>query len=614
MFYTLYFRRWHVLLPAMARSLVFSIFFIFCMSNPATSQSQTQLSEDLRLYNQAITDKDYPKAAQYAYEIAKQHRESKELNKAIDYLNQSLSYAKKTVDQSLVYSVFHQLGVYNLEAKKYSKALENFQSALSYAQRLKDSILIKEELINISISYGYLERYKKSIEYAEEALSLALTYHDTLLQQKCYQLLSDHHSKQGNAKRSIEYQAQFNLLVSAQKNKELRERQINALEQHIQSVGLENQAAQAKLTEQGNKLLQTHASLRMAERSLQATTDSLLATTDSLKEIEAISKNRQMEIDLLQKDKELSDIKFKEQEARLENEALARNFVLVGSSLSIALVGVVIFSYRKKIKANKKIEEQNKNIRSSINYAKRIQEAMLPKTEQYPSVFKDSFIFFKPRDTVSGDFYWMSEIKNGASMDIAFAAVDCTGHGVPGAFMSMIGIKALNGLINRGLAETNFMLDALDREIKTALRQEISGNNDGMDIALCIYREKEKMLEFSGAKNPLVYVQNHELFKIKGDTHSIGGRQKNSDSFHFKKHQIRIDKPTVLYLFSDGYKDQFGGTANTKFLSKKLNRLLLQIHELPMEEQMNILQKTMDEWKGSHHQTDDILVMGLKLG
>jgi serine phosphatase RsbU (regulator of sigma subunit) len=274
------------------------------------------------------------------------------------------------------------------------------------------------------------------------------------------------------------------------------------------------------------------------------------------------------------------------------------------------LIGVVVFSYRKKIKANKQIEEQNKNIRSSINYAKRIQEAMLPKTEQYPSVFKDSFILFKPRDTVSGDFYWISEIKTG---DVAFAAVDCTGHGVPGAFMSMIGIKALNGLINRDTSDTNLILDALDNEIKTALRQEVSGNNDGMDIALCIYREKEKMLEFSGAKNPLVYVQNHELFKVKGDTHSIGGRKKANSQFSFKKHQIKIDKPTVLYLFSDGYKDQFGGTENTKFLSKKLNKLLLQIHELPMADQLNILQLTLSEWKGNHNQTDDILVMGLKL-
>jgi serine phosphatase RsbU (regulator of sigma subunit) len=349
------------------------------------------------------------------------------------------------------------------------------------------------------------------------------------------------------------------------------------------------------------------------ERSLRRTTDYLNATSDSLKEVEAISRNRQMEIDLLEKDRELAGIKISEQEARLENEALIRNFVAVGSLLSIALVTVLIVANRKKVKANKKIEEQNKNIRSSINYAKRIQEAMLPKPDRFPPVLKNSFIFFKPRDTVSGDFYWMSETKNSNGHDVAFAAVDCTGHGVPGAFMSMIGMKALNGLINRGAAETDLILDSLDVEIRTALRQEVSGNNDGMDVALCIYREKENLLEYSGAKSPLVYIQDHELFKIKGDTHSIGGRKKNDGEIKFKKHRIKIDKPTVLYLFSDGYKDQFGGKDNTKFLAKKFNNLLLQIHELPMEEQKNILQMAFEEWKGEVGQTDDILVMGMKI-
>jgi serine phosphatase RsbU (regulator of sigma subunit) len=321
-----------------------------------------------------------------------------------------------------------------------------------------------------------------------------------------------------------------------------------------------------------------------------------------------------MEIDLLEKDKELAGIKIREQEALLRNEALIRNSIAVGSILSIALVSVVIVSNRKKIKANKKIEEQNLNIRSSINYAKRIQEAMLPKPEQFPPALSDSFIFFRPRDTVSGDFYWISEIKYQQKKDVAFAAVDCTGHGVPGAFMSMIGIKALNGLINREVIETNLVLDALDSEIRTALRQEISGNNDGMDVALCIYRPDQKVLEFSGAKNPLVYIQDHQLMKIKGDTHSIGGRRKSDDQFNFKKHQIKIDKPTVVYLFSDGYKDQFGGKENTKFLSKKFYRLLLQVHELPMSEQINILEKAIEEWKGEKSQTDDILVMGLRIG
>ena len=168
---------------------------------------------------------------------------------------------------------------------------------------------------------------------------------------------------------------------------------------------------QAKLSEQAQKLNQTNTSLRMAERSLRTTTDYLLATTDSLKEIEALNKQRQMEIDLLQKDKDLADIIIKEQEARIENETLARNFTLVGSLLATALVAVLVISYRKKTKDNKKINQQNKNIKGSINYAKRIQEAMLPKAEQYPQGFQNSFILFMPRDTVSGDFYWLSDLK-----------------------------------------------------------------------------------------------------------------------------------------------------------------------------------------------------------
>jgi serine phosphatase RsbU (regulator of sigma subunit) len=579
------------------------------------SQAQ-QLSENLKLYQQAISQKEYSKASQYADEISTYYREANDPVKTVEYLNHSLTNAKKSGDQARVYSASHQLGVHYLEAKKYTKALESFQSALGIAQKLNNGILIREELMNVSISYGYLDRIKKAIEYAEEALSLAITDNDVLSRQKCYQILADYYNKQGNGKKSVEYQTQFNLLVSAQQNEALKARQINELEQHIHIVGLENQATQAKLSEQAQKLNQTNTSLRMAERSLRTTTDFLLATTDSLKEIEALHKQRQMEIDLLQKDKDLADIKIKEQEARIANETLARNFTLVGSLLAAALVAVLVISYRKKTKDNKKINQQNKNIKSSINYAKRIQEAMLPKAEQYPPGFQNSFILFMPRDTVSGDFYWLSDVKRTSQQegDVAFAAVDCTGHGVPGAFMSMIGINALNGLVGRGITQTDRLLESLDQEIRIALQQEVSGNNDGMDIGLCIYRQKEKMLEFSGAKNPLLYIQNKELFKIKGDTHSIGGRKKSSQPFSFKKHEIKIDTPTVLYLFSDGYKDQFGGKDNTKFLNKKLSKLLLEIHALPMHEQMSILEMTINEWKGSRDQTDDILVMGLKLG
>lgn len=604
---------WRPLSRSVLKSIAFSFFMVMCCGwLPVNGQSST-ISEDLKSYQQAVDSKAYQQAAQHAYNIAKRYKETNDLGKSLDYLNEALGHAKKSKNQSLVYSVYHQLGLYSAEAKKYSKALENFQAALTTAQTLKDSILMKAELINVAVSYGQLEKYKKSIEVAENALSIALTKRDTLLQQKCYALLAEFHGKQGNTKKALEYKAQLNLLITAQQNEAVKKRQISELENHILTVGLENQATQAQLAEQHKQLLQTNASLRMTERSLQTTTESLRATTDSLKVIEAISKNRQMEIELLQKDKELADTKIKEQEARIENEALLRNFITVGTVLSVALISVMVISYRKKSKDNKKIQQQNKNIKSSINYAKRIQEAMLPRSEQHPHIFENTFILFKPRDTVSGDFYWFSDIKN-ESRDgsIAFAAVDCTGHGVPGAFMSMIGINALNGLINRGISEPHTLLIQLDHEIRTALRQEVSGNNDGMDVALCIYRQKEKMLEFAGAKNPLIYIQDSTLFQVKGDIHSIGGKKKMERPSVFKKHEIALNKPTVVYLFSDGYKHQFGGKDNGKFSSKSLNKLLLEIHQLPLEEQKNILQSTIEEWKGNRDQTDDILVMGLK--
>ena len=587
---------------------------LLVIQSPSNSHAQTPLSEIASHYQQASSAKDYIRAAQYGYELALRYKEINQPAKALDYLQQSVAHAKKSNDQDLLHGILHQLGIAHSGARKYTKALESFQSALSTSRKMQNKDLIKEDLVNVSISYAQLDRMKKSIEYAEEGLSMAITDQDVEMQQKCYQLLADYYKVQGNNKKSEENLAQYNTLVKLQQIESLREKEIQELQENVQTAGLETEEAQAKISEQNQRLLQSHASLRVMERSLRRTTDYLNATSDSLREIEAISRNRQMEIDLLEKDKELAGIKIKEQEARLENEALIRNFVAVGSLLSIALVTVVIVANRKKIKANKKIEEQNKNIRSSINYAKRIQEAMLPKPERFPTVLKDSFIYFKPRDTVSGDFYWMSETKNSNGDNVAFAAVDCTGHGVPGAFMSMIGMKALNGLISRGIAETNSVLDSLDLEIRTALRQEVSGNNDGMDIALCIYREKEKILEYSGAKSPLVYIQDHELMKIKGDTYSIGGRKKDGGEIKFKKHRIKIDKPTVIYLFSDGYKDQFGGKENTKFLTRKFNNLLLQIHELPMDEQKNILEIAFQEWKGEVGQTDDVLVMGFKLG
>jgi serine phosphatase RsbU (regulator of sigma subunit) len=569
------------------------------------SQQPTKIQEYEQSLDASLKNKDNGKAAFYSYELAKVYLAEKQEDKAIVYLTQCTTYGKKAGDAMLTYLGYQQLGLLFASKKDFSKALDNYQKALKLAEELKKIDFISEDLVQVAISQAQLGRHKKSIEPLERALSLALQQNDLLLQQKCYELLASYYGTLGNTTKSTANKNLYTNLVQGKQSQEQSLQNQKKLEQQIKKATVEKKSTDAQLLQQAQKL-------RHTEDSLLATKYSLEETAHSLQEAKAISEKRQLEIDLLNKDKELTSLQIKEQNTRLENEALIRNSIIVGVAFLVILGLVIANGYRKKLQANKKIDEQNKSIRSSINYAKRIQEAMLPKSDLQKKLIPQSFILLKPRDSVSGDFYWFTEIKSWYNPDVVFTAADCTGHGVPGAFMSLIGMNALNGIITRGIAESNQILDALDNEIRTALQQETTGNNDGMDIALCIYRREKNILEFSGAKNPLVYIQNNKLHQIKGDVHSLGG-SKSKKEFAYKKHLVTIDQPTMIYLFSDGYRDQFGGKENTKFMSKKFSALLFEIHQLPLHEQQSILDKTIEAWKGTHPQTDDILVMGIKL-
>jgi serine phosphatase RsbU (regulator of sigma subunit) len=590
-------------------------------------QQSTKIQELSQSLDQAIASKDNGKASFYSYEIAKLYSTEKQAEKATTYLTQCITYSKKAGDSMLMYLAYQQMGLLSTEAQRYTDALDNFQKALKLARELQKTEFVREGLMRVAVSYAQSGRPKKSIEPLEEALSLALQQHDVASQQKCYELLAEYYNKMGNVAKSKEYQSLYDNIIQSKQKEEYTAKQLKELEQQVNHASVEKKTVHSQLTQQNQKLrrvedslLAVKYSLQTTAHSLEKTTHSLQATEHSLAEANVINEKRKMEIDLLNKDKELASLRIKEQNTSLEHAALIRNSIIAGILLASALVGVMISGYRRTLEDNrrkledtKKIDEQNKNIKSSINYAKRIQEAMLPKLDQQKRLIPDSFVLFKPRDSVSGDFYWFTEIKNWYNPDVVIAAADCTGHGVPGAFMSMIGINALNGIISQGIAESHQILEALDSEIRKALQQETTGNNDGMDIALCVYRKEKNLLEFSGAKNPLVYIQNNELFQVKGDARSIGGSNNTKKDIAFKKHNITIEQPTTVYLFSDGYRDQFGGKDNTKFMSKKFNKLLLDIHQLPMQEQMAILDKTIEEWKGAFHQTDDILVMGLRL-
>ena len=264
-----------------------------------------------------------------------------------------------------------------------------------------------------------------------------------------------------------------------------------------------------------------------------------------------------------------------------------------------------------------KIEDQKKEIEillkhttDSIVYAKRIQEAILPPKSYVDKVLPNSFFLYRPKDIVSGDFYWVHE-KNDK---VVFAAMDCTGHGVPGAFMTIIGHNGLNRAIN--IVESDNpakILDALNKEVSSTFNQgEGSSIKDGMDAAMCTIDYKTKELQFSGAYNPLYLIRDGEVLETKGDKFPVGeflGDEKQN----FTNHTVQLQEGDTIYVFSDGYADQFGGPKGKKFMYKRFRQLLLDIQKKPMLKQQEILNEEIDRWRGDLEQVDDIIVIGLRV-
>jgi PAS domain S-box-containing protein len=257
------------------------------------------------------------------------------------------------------------------------------------------------------------------------------------------------------------------------------------------------------------------------------------------------------------------------------------------------------------------LEKKNKDITSSIEYAQRIQEAILPSEKLIGKGFLQHFVMYIPKDIVSGDFYWFAE-KNEHAL---IAAVDCTGHGVPGAFMSIIGYSNLNQIvIEQGITQPDTILNKLDKQVSEVLKQkeENSQSRDGMDVALCSLNVYEKTLSYAGAYRPLILIRDGELMEFKGNSFPIGGNFKYKKEKVFTQHEIKLQEGDTLYIYSDGYPDQFGGPENRKFTTKRFKKLLLEMQAQDLNQQKSALNQTFIEWKEDYRQMDDILIIGLR--
>jgi len=297
----------------------------------------------------------------------------------------------------------------------------------------------------------------------------------------------------------------------------------------------------------------------------------------------------------------------------MEKDEMAKQKALMEEDLNFIMKqGDKIAEQKHKMKKQHDlVQKQKKKIEDSILYAKRIQSAVLPPNRFIQHLLSDQFIFYKPRDIVSGDFYWIKQVDD----KIFIAAADCTGHGVPGALMSMLGITFLNEIVNKNPnIHANEILNELRIHIISSLRQTGSAgeSRDGLDIALCILNNKKQELEYAGANNPLYLIRNNNLNETKADRMPIGIHRRAKESF--QNHIIKLQSDDLVYIFSDGFADQFGGEDGRKFLSSNFRNLLLNISSKSMYDQRMIIEKTFDDWKGERKQLDDILVIGFKIG
>ncbi len=263
-------------------------------------------------------------------------------------------------------------------------------------------------------------------------------------------------------------------------------------------------------------------------------------------------------------------------------------------------------------KQKEELTIKNKSITDSINYARRIQKSMLPSEQEFQKLLPHSFVLFKPRDIVSGDFYWITKKDSKTYV----AAVDCTGHGVPGAFMSIIGFDLLQNITKeQGIEKPAEILKHLNNRIAETFKDNIDDDHtvkDGMDIALSLIDKKNNKLEFAGAYNPLYLIRNNEIIEIKANRYSVG-MVKNLKAQPFDNHIIDLKENDMIYLFSDGYVDQFGGPEGKKLMYKQFRNLLLSIHNLPIKKQKEILLQNIKDWQGTLEQVDDILVIGFRI-
>ena len=545
--------------------------------------------------------------------------------KALEYYQKNLEIKIEINQKKQLYNTFYNLGEVYIQIKEYDKALNNFKKGIQNSEENNSKRGLALNYWGLGELHIALEDYDKAFEYLEKSHLLFEELGDTPYLSQVKVLIGQIYYQQNKYNKAIPYlkdavkiaqevgspvpikDAYELLFLVYQQMKNYPE----ALKNHILFMEMKDSLFNEENTK---KLTQLEAEYHFSKKedSLKMRQERERANFEKSQEVNNLKQGMTfiglglasllvIILAIFFWDKQKSNHKLKDVNERL-----------ITSNKEIQITSEEVRTINESLQKTLKIvQEQKDDITESISYAQRIQYAILPNQHKFERLFSDSFVFFKPRDVVSGDFYFLEEVEN----KIILATVDCTGHGVPGAFMSLIGNNLLiEIIINQRITDVNKILEKLHLGIRSILRQQETQNKDGMDAALVMIDKQNKTLEFAGAKSPIACIQNNDLKFIKGDNIYIGGIQTERERI-FTKHHISLEVPTSIYLFSDGVQDQFGGKRGKKFTPKRLRSLLFENHQKSMMAQKESLQQTIENWQSeaNEQQTDDMLLIGIKI-
>jgi len=511
----------------------------------------------------------------------------------------SLKYANNSLAKSVY--IYNHLGTLYKELRMFDSSLFYHNKTLKFREIKNDTLGIAHSYNNIALVYKHSGDYVTALEYLNKSLEFKKKMNATkgiggsyINIGSIYLLLEDYH-------KAFEYASLGMIYTDSVKAKNFT---LNGSETALKAL--------LKIkSERASDLFELYDSLNTALNG-----EEILNNIESNQiKFDVANKEQQLELEKAKANQLSQSLVVKEEkEKRL-------SFIIFAGIIGVVILFVflvIVYNNFKKKKAlslsledkNLLIEQKNKDITDSINYAKKIQNSIMPDINEFGNLFQESLIYYKPKDIVSGDFYWFEHFNN----SIVFAAADCTGHGVPGAMMSVICVGALNHFTRKtDITDPETVLHFIDKEVN---RSTNGGSDeqrmaDGMDIALCAYNKDNNTIQFSGANRPLVLIRNNEVIVYKGNKFPIGqdiGIEKD-----FTGEKIQLEKNDTVYVFTDGIVDQFGGEKGKKLLFRRLKEFLLSIQSLSFSEQKEKIDFFFNQWKGEEEQVDDVLLIGIKV-